>query len=82
MSPKPRRATERRIERNEQRDECDFMKGNARSFDAVKMSQRLREKTSLKLATMSRDERLVATREARERFSARKTARARVPNLK
>jgi len=48
----------------------------AKEFDAVEMSRRLREATSRKLRTMSREQRLVFLKEAGERHRAEVKARS------
>ena len=56
------------------------MEAKTKTFDAVEMSRRLREKTSRALDAMTREERIVALREARERFCARRAARRAGPS--
>ena len=51
------------------------METKPKTFDAVEMSRRLREKTSRLLDSMSREERLACLRDTRERFLARQQAR-------
>ena len=51
------------------------MEAKTKTFDAVEMSRRLREKTSRALEPMTREKRLAALREARERFFACRAAR-------
>ena len=53
------------------------MEAKTKTFDAVEMSRRLREKTSRALKAMTREQRLAALRQARERFCARRAARLR-----
>ena len=53
------------------------MEAKTKTFDAVEMSRRLREKTSRALEAMTREQRLAALREAREPFCARRAARLR-----
>ena len=47
------------------------METRTKTFDAVEMSRRLREKTSRELNATSREKRLDCLRQTRERFCAR-----------
>ena len=51
------------------------METKTKTFDAVEMSRQLREKTSLLLGSMTREERRECLRKTRERHVAEHTAR-------
>ena len=57
------------------RNDNSFMEAKTKTFDAVEMSRRLRQQTSRVLEPMTREQRLAALREARQRFCARRAAR-------
>ena len=51
------------------------METKTKTFDAVEMSRQLREKTSLLLGSMTREERRECLRKTRERHAAEHAAR-------
>ncbi len=57
------------------------MEAKTKTFDAVELSRRLRQKTSRELEPLAREQRLAALREARERFCARRSTRVQESSL-
>lgn len=51
------------------------METKTKTFDAVEMSRQLREKTSLLLGSMTREQRRECLRKTRERYAAEYAAR-------